>query len=1588
MKVIGSGGGASGSGSKPKLAKDGLDSTQYAKIIDLISEGEIQGLKDGHRSIYFDNTPLADKATNAVYTQTGTAIVVTSNNHNKKNNDYVYLGFTSGTAVSGEYRINSLTSNTFTVKSNTSATTNGNVSWSGYNFQDVNVYLSNGTQNQSSLDLSDGIEDERPVNVTVTKDTPITRTITDPNVDAVRVTLTLPALQKSQNDGDIAGSSVTISIEIQYNGGGFNEVARNTIDGRSGDQYQRDYLVNLSGPKPVDIKLVRITDDARDSRTQNSFTWSSYTEIIKSKLRYPNSALVGLRIDAEQFSNVPSRTYLVRGIKIRLPANATVYSENGAVKYGGIWNGAFGSAQWCSDPAWILYDLLTSTRYGFGDFLLTDAEKTSFTGNASNLDKWAFYSASQYCSALNTYNTATEIANRAAAGLAPRTGATDDYHPTTGRHGVPDGFGNYEPRFSCNVNIQTAEDSYKLINDMSSVFRAMPYWSTGALTVSQDRPTDSSYLFTLANVSEQGFSYQSSSKKNRPTVAVVSYLDLSTREIAQEVVEDTAAIDKYGAVVSEISAFACTSRGQANRIGRWLLYSEQYESEVVSFTASIDAGVIVRPGQVISIEDPMRRISGQRMGGRISSATTLQIEVDNATGIAAGNNRTLSVILPTGAVETRNVSAISGRMITVSAAFSQAPNPNSIWIYQTDAIKASQWRVLGIQEQDDANYLVNAVSYDASKYGYVEQNMALLPREVTNLNEIPSPPATISLSETLYYYKDQVRAKVIAYWSPVVGVNQYQVQWRKDNGNWNVLNKVGPDYEVLDITPGVFEFRVYSLSAGLKTSANYVTSTITALGKTAPPGDVSAFTATIDPSIGIMLNWSAVTDIDISAYEIRTGADWGTSALLAQTKSTTYKLGYLNTSNQTFWIKALDTSSVYSANAANVSVSISQPNPVTVNSQIQDPLFVLSWQQPAITSYAIGYYIIGYGDTYESLTEVSKTSSTTFSAPANWFGARKYWVTPVDIVGNAAASPNSVSVSISQAAAPTISGTASGSTATLSWSAVNGTLTTQSYQIKRGSSFASATLLANINGTSYTLRANWSGSETFWVVAVDGNGTLGTPGSVAISIAAAPAPTLSSSFTGRDVVLNWSAVKGTLDTDYYVIRRTISGNTSTIATAYATTHTLRVDWGTVDNPRRFSVYAVDVNGLAGAEAVIDIAIALPTAPSISQQVIDNNVLLKWSGSTSSLPIEYFELRKGSTWAAATVIGTKQGGFTTTFESQSGSYRYWLAGIDSAGNYGTPAYVDAIVNQPPDYILQLDQDSAWTGEEVNIYTDSFLGQIVNVNLTETWQSHFTSRGYTSPQDQINAGYAYYLMPTTTTAYYEEEFDTGALLSGTKILSTLSSTNVSGTTTATPTLRTRGTTSTAATYSQTGTTTITVTSNAHGLIANDRVWLDFTSGTAVDGTYIVVTAATNTFTVTAASAATTSGNVNWIKWNTYASVNEIYATSFRYFRVRYDFSSSGGDDLLVLTRLNVRLDSKLRNDAGAGAANAADSGGTTVNFNIAFVDVQSISVTAASTSAVFAVYDFVDVPNPTSFKVLLYDAAGTRVSGNFSWSARGV
>ena len=774
MNIIGSGGGGKGGGGgnkTPHEAKDNLDSKSFARVLDLIGEGEIGGLVDGAKSIFFNNTPLQ--------------------------------------AADGTF-----------------------------NFKDVSFEVRTGTSNQTVIPITRNVSRTKPTGFsTVSQSSPKVVQIVDNTVNAVSVQITVPALQRFTDEGDIFGTSISLTIEVQYSGGSYGTVVSGndgTISGRTPDTYIRDYLINLNGAFPVNIKVTRITADSSSSKLANEFQWNNYVEIKYDQRSYPNSALIGLKVDAEQFNAIPTRKYLVKGTKVKIPHNATVRAD-GSLAYSGTFNGTLGAAQYTNDPAWCLYDLLTSSRYGLGAHL-----------EESELDKFSFYAASVYCS-----------------------------------HQVDDGKGQgtTEPRFSCNVGIYNQQEAYNVINQMCSVFRAMPYYEAGSLTLTQDAPKDPSYLFTLANVLEPGFTYSNASQRTRPTVVVVKYLDLDLRDINYEEEIDTANQARYGSVVKNINAFACTSRGQAKRLAKWLLYMSNVEREVVTFAASIEAGVVVRPGQIIEIADPVR--SGERRGGRITAATTNTVTVDDVTGITAGSGGTLSAILPDGSLETKTISLVNTttKVVTLGQSFSSAPNVESIWVFENNEILTSTWRVLEVLEQDRTTYAITASEYNSSKYNHIENGVALVERDVTNLDVPPPPPQDVTAEEVIYENTGIARVKIIVSWRTDYEVTRpngevirkafdnVYVRWRLEDGNYTSATVEGSkSYEILDTISGNYEIEVFGVSAsGLRspTGTKPQSPFFIAAGKTAVPSNVSGVSLLpIDESSAI-LSWNRATELDV-----------------------------------------------------------------------------------------------------------------------------------------------------------------------------------------------------------------------------------------------------------------------------------------------------------------------------------------------------------------------------------------------------------------------------------------------------------------------------------------------------------------------------------------------------------------------------------------------------------------------------------------------------------------------------------------------------------------------------------------------------
>ena len=893
--IIGAGGGGKGGGGASarvaQEAPDSLRSKAYARVVDLISEGEIEGLVDGLQSVYLDDTPIQ----------------------------------------------------------NADGTTN---------FSGVTLETRDGTQQQSYVPGFSSVENEVPVGVEIKASQPVVRSITDPDVDAVRIKVSVGQLtNQDTTNGDLNGSAVSFSIDRQVSGGGFVEVINDTISGKTTTKYQRSYYVPLTGNGPWEIRVRRITADSTSSAIQNKTYLDSYTEVVESKLRYPNSALVALRVDASQFSAIPRRSYDMKLLRVRVPVNY----DPGTRTYSGVWNGNFKIA-WTDNPAWCFYDLVTSTRYGLGGYI-----------PESQVDKWALYRVAQYCDQL-----------------------------------VPNGLGGFEPRFTCNLYLQTREQAYKVVQDMASIFRGMVYWSGGAITVTQDAPSDAVYQFAPGNVVDGEFAYQGSSAKARHTVALVTWNDPDDFYRQKvEYVEDAAGIARYGIVQSDVVALGCTARGQAHRVGKWLLFSEQSESEIVTFRTGLE-GAVVRPGDIIKVADPVR--GGMRLGGRIAAATASTVTLDQE--LPADLPWRLSVVLPNGTVEERLVGPVSGRTLTVTIPFSSVPQVDAIWMLASSIIEPQLFRVVSVAERDPGVHEVTALAHNPSKYAAIEEGLALQPRSITVLSDIPPPPTGLAMQESLYRVKDQAQVLVQVSWTEVQTAIAYRLSYRVAGGNFVSLPLTSANYaEIRDAQEGQYEFSLRAIGITRKESIPATLSGVV-LGKTLPPSDVTGFTVQRRVS-DLMIAWDELQDADLSGYEVRVGTGWDDAQLVAKTSGTQMLHDQSAAGQYPYHIRAIDTSGNYSAHVTTFVLNLLAPSTVRQFDVVQSANRLEFRWQPNPEPEVVGYEL-REGAAWDASLFVAEVKSTSYTLPSGFDGERKFWIKAIASPGIYSDTPTFVSTVVAQ----------------------------------------------------------------------------------------------------------------------------------------------------------------------------------------------------------------------------------------------------------------------------------------------------------------------------------------------------------------------------------------------------------------------------------------------------------------------------------------------------------------------------------------------------------------------------------------------
>ncbi|MCA7883251.1 host specificity protein J [Burkholderia contaminans] len=674
------------------------------------------------------------------------------------------------------------------------------------NFQNYSVDVRTGTLDQEFMPGFPAVERESAVGVQLTSDAPWVRQVQNTQLSAARIRFGLPALQKSDPATGVFGYRVEYAIDLSVDGGSYAQVLSSAFDGKTTSLYERSHRIEL--PRATTgwlVRVRRITSNAHSSLIADTVNIEAITEVIDRKLRYPMAAFVGMTFDARSFSQVPVRSYHIRGLIVRVPSNYDPETRT----YSGAWDGTFKPA-WTNNPAWIFYDLLLNDRYGLGK-----------TVDASMIDKWGLYEIARYC----------------------------DVMVSDGRDGV-------EPRFTCNCVIQSAADAYKVLQDIASVFRGISYWGPGAVVASADMPSDPVYVYTAANVIDGSFRYVGSERKTRYTVALVSYNDPSNQyKQAVEYVPDDDGIARYGVVKTQVTAFGCTSQAQAHRLGRWLLLTSRYEAGTVSFKVGMD-GVLVGPGQVIAIADP--RKAGRRIGGRIRAVASNVVTLDKAPTVAPGDRFT--AILPSGVAQYRAVKSVDGDVLTLVDRFDADPVPGAVWMLENADVAAQLYRVVSVQEGDDdvrIEYTITATMHEPGKYAAIDDGAQIQQRPVTVVPPSVQAPTT-NVRMTTYSAIDQGISKttMVIAWDAADNAVAYLPEWRKDNGEWiSVPRTGGLQVEVTGIYQGRYVARVRAQNVMGVTSLPAISAETQLNGKTTPPPAVASLKAT-GVVFGINLDWA------------------------------------------------------------------------------------------------------------------------------------------------------------------------------------------------------------------------------------------------------------------------------------------------------------------------------------------------------------------------------------------------------------------------------------------------------------------------------------------------------------------------------------------------------------------------------------------------------------------------------------------------------------------------------------------------------------------------------------------------------------
>ncbi|EKT66534.1 host specificity protein J, partial [Providencia alcalifaciens] len=674
------------------------------------------------------------------------------------------------------------------------------------NFEGVTWEFRSGSEQQEYIQGIPSVDNDIAVGMELKDDQPYVRTINNTQLSAIRVRFSVPQLMHQHDNGDTTGYRIDYAIDLSTDGAGYKELVKSAFDGKTTSEYQRTHRVDL--PKATtgwQLRVRRLTKNQNTARIADKVTIAAVTEVIDAKLRYPNTALLFVTFNARQFNNrIPKISVRSKGgLLIKVPTNYDPINRT----YSGVWDGTFKLAA-TNNPAWVFYDLVLNNRYGCGDRI-----------KPSQIEKWDLYKIAQYCDEL-----------------------------------VPDGRGGdgKEPRFLCDVYIQSQESAYTVLRDIAAIFRGMTFWADNKVNAVADMPSSIFRTFTNANIVGGKPTYSGGSSQTRYTQALVSYSNMNNHSNDEvEAVSDLNLQRRYKMVRKvELSAIGCTRQSEANRRGRWALLTNAND-RMITFATGLE-GAIPSPGHIIAVADS--NLAGSDTGGRISSANGRNITLDRVTSIKAGDR--LIINLPDGKSEGRTVTSVNKKVVTVSVEYSQVPQKEAVWVVDSDDLAVQLYRVINISDNGDNTYTISGAIHNPDHYDHIDSGARIDERPVT---VIPPrvQPAPKKVEITSYSRVDQGMAltTLSVSWDAAENAIAYEAQWRRDNGNWvNAPRTSSLGFDIEGVYSGRYQVRVRAVNASEISSiwANAPETTLT--GKVGNPPKPVNFRAS--PLVfGIKLDW-------------------------------------------------------------------------------------------------------------------------------------------------------------------------------------------------------------------------------------------------------------------------------------------------------------------------------------------------------------------------------------------------------------------------------------------------------------------------------------------------------------------------------------------------------------------------------------------------------------------------------------------------------------------------------------------------------------------------------------------------------------